>query len=393
MTLHLIITICLLILIAYGFDITSRHTKVPTIFFLLLLGWGLKKMAVAFELDLININLLLPIFGTIGLILIVLEGGLELEINKEKKTIIKTALWSALIPLLILALIIGLGIHFYFGADLMDSFINAVPFCVISSAIAIPSVQNLDKKEKEMVIYESSMSDIIGVVLFNFLVSNEVIRLTSFLNFGIQVFIMLVISLVSSMGLAFLIKKIDHQVKLIPIMMMMVLIYSIAKAYHLPALLFILIFGLFLNNLDEFKKFKFIRYLEPDQLELEVHRFTRLVAEAAFLIRSIFFILFGYTITVSNLLNTSTIGYAVLIMALIIVVRFVQLKVSKVALTPMLYIAPRGLITIMLFLSVPIGSKIAFINDPLVLQVIILTILTMMIGLIMHRPLKQEQKV
>jgi len=313
MTLHLIITICLLILIAYGFDITSRHTKVPTIFFLLLLGWGLKKMAVAFELDLININLLLPIFGTIGLILIVLEGGLELEINKEKKTIIKTALWSALIPLLILALIIGLGIHFYFGADLMDSFINAVPFCVISSAIAIPSVQNLDKKEKEMVIYESSMSDIIGVVLFNFLVSNEVIRLTSFLNFGIQVFIMLVISLVSSMGLAFLIKKIDHQVKLIPIMMMMVLIYSIAKAYHLPALLFILIFGLFLNNLDEFKKFKFIRYLEPDQLELEVHRFTRLVAEAAFLIRSIFFILFGYTITVSNLLNTSTIGYAVLI--------------------------------------------------------------------------------
>jgi len=393
MTLNLIITICLLILIAYGFDITSRHTKVPTIFFLLLLGWGLKKVAVALELDLININLLLPFFGTIGLILIVLEGGLELEINKQKKPIIRTAVWSALVPLAVLCLIIGLGFHFYFGSDLMDSFINAVPFCIISSAIAIPSVQNLSKEKKEMVIYESSISDIIGVVLFNFLVANEVIRITSFVNFGIQVLIMLGISLVSSIGLAFLIKKIDHQVKLIPIMMMVVLIYSLAKAYHLPALLFILIFGLFLNNLDEFKKFKFIRYLEPDKLDIEVHRFTGLVAEAAFLIRTIFFILFGYTITISSLINSTTIIYAILIITLIIGVRFVQLKISKISMKPMLFIAPRGLITIMLFLSVPTGNKIAFINDPLVLQVIILSILTMMVGLMLHRPMKPEKRL
>lgn len=388
MTLPLIITICVLILIAYAFDITSKITKIPTIIFLLLLGWALKNIAVAFNLDLININLLLPIFGTIGLILIVLEGGLELEINKHKKPIIKSAIWSALLPLLVLSLIIGLGIHYYFGANLMNSFINAVPFCIISSAIAIPSVQNIGKDEKEMVIYESSISDIIGVILFNFLVRNTVINVGSLILFGVQILIMLTISLVSSIGLALLIKKIDHQVKLIPIMMMVVLIYALAKAYHLPALVFILIFGLFLNNLDELKKFRFIRYLEPDKLDAEVHRFTGLVSEAAFLIRTIFFILFGYTITLKNISNTSTIIYALLIVALIMVVRFIQLKIAKLKVTPMLFVAPRGLITIMLFLSVPITNKITFINEPLILQTIILSILVMMFGLIFNKPTK-----
>ncbi|MBB5438166.1 hypothetical protein HDC92_001841 [Pedobacter sp. AK017] len=389
MTLPLIITICVLILIAYAFDITSRHTKIPTIIFLLLLGWGVKKLTEVFNLNLIDLGPLLPVFGTIGLILIVLEGGLDLEINKQKKKLIKKAVWSALLPLAALCLFIGIAIHLLNKSSLMDSLINAVPFCIISSAIAIPSVQNLNNKLKEMVIYESSMSDILGVILFNFLIRSEVIEASSFLIFGLQIFVMLIISLVASMGLAFLIKKIDHQVKLIPIMMMVVLIYSVAKAYHLPALLFILIFGLFLNNLDEFKNISFIRQLEPKKLDIEVHRFSRLVAETAFLIRTIFFILFGYTITVEKLFNLSTLSYAFLIVVLILVVRFVQIKISRLKINPILFIAPRGLITIMLFISIPLKDRIAFVSESLVLQVIILSILVMMLGLMFHRPSKQ----
>lgn len=389
MALPLIITICILLLIAYAFDITSRHTKIPTIIFLLLLGWGVKQITEVFELNLINLNPLLPVFGTIGLILIVLEGGLELEINRQKKDLIKNSFWSALLPLAALCIIIGLGIHFVSSTNLMDSFINAVPFCIISSAIAIPSVQNLTNKLKEMVIYESSMSDILGVILFNFLIRNEFINASSFLIFGLQILLMLIISLVASLCLAFLIKKIDHQVKLIPIMIMIVLIYSVAKVYHLPALLFILIFGLFLNNLDEFKNISFIKKLEPKKLDLEVHRFSKLVSETAFLIRTIFFILFGYTITIKNLLDGSTIIYALLIVALILVIRFVQLKISGLKPTPILFIAPRGLITIMLFISIPLNDRVSFVDESLILQVIILSILIMMFGLIFNGSSKE----
>ncbi|WP_410478922.1 cation:proton antiporter [Pedobacter frigiditerrae] len=389
MTLPLIITICALILIAYVFDITSRHTKVPTVIFLLVIGWVLKQLIAVFDLQVVNLMPLLPIFGTLGLILIVLEGGLELEVNKQKKPLIKKAVLSALFPLIALATILSVSLHFFTGAKLIDCLINVVPFCVISSAIAIPSVQNLGRAKKEQVIYESSMSDIIGVVLFDFLINNEVINLGSFVHFGIELAIMLVVSLIASIGLAFLIKKIEHHVKLVPIMMMIVLIYAVAKAYHLPALLFILIFGLFLNNLDEFKQFSFIRYLKPKILDVEIHRFTRLVGEAAFLIRTIFFILFGYSIDINDLFDLQALPYSIGIFVCVLLVRLVQLKITKEKLLPMLFIAPRGLITIMLFLSIPIGAKLTLVNEPMVLQLIILSILVMMTGLVVNKEGKE----
>lgn len=43
--------------------------------------------------------------------------------------------------------------------------------------------------------------------------------------------------------------------------------------------------------------------------------------------------------------------------------------------------APRGLITILLFLSIPASKQIAIANKSLVIQVIILCALVMMIGL------------
>lgn len=381
MTTSLIITLCVLVLVAYAFDLSSKRTKIPTVIILLIMGYLIKYAVDFFKVSIPNLDFLLPAIGSIGLILIVLEAGLDLELNKKKKTILTKSLLSALLPLLILFLIIGFSVNYLTGASLMSSFINAIPFCVISSAIAIPSVQNLSDEKKEFVVYESSFSDILGVVLFNFFLSNETVGVSSFLIFFGQILIMLLISLVASIGLAFVIKKIDHHVKFIPIMVMIILIYEIAKIYHLPALLFILIFGLFLNNLDELHRFSFIKKLQPKLLNEEVKGFSKLIAEAAFLVRTIFFILFGYTISAKTLLNLDTLPFAFGIVALILFVRFVQLKISKTEITPLLFIAPRGLITIMLFLSIPISKEIDFINDSLLIQVIIIGAFLMMIGL------------
>ncbi len=390
MTLSLIITICVLILIAYSFDITSKHTKIPTVIFLLLLGYVVKKLVLLFNLKIVDVSSLLPIFGTLGLILIVLEGALELQLSKEKLPLIKKSWWSAFLPLAALCLLIGVTVHIYTGDSLLDSLLNAAPYCVISSAIAIPSVQNLNPANKEFVIYESSMSDIIGVILFTFLLGNEVIQLSSFLHFGFQILLILVISFIASIALAYLIKKIDHHVKMIPIMVMVVLVYAIAKIYHLPALVFILILGLFLNNLDEMKHISFIRKLDPTQLDAELRRFALLAGEAAFLIRTIFFLLFGYFIKAEDLLNLDTLPYAFIIIALILIVRLIQFKITKTPVHPMLYIAPRGLITIMLFLEIPYARKVLVMNESLLMQVIVLSILTMMLGLMFYKPKKNE---
>jgi cell volume regulation protein A len=387
----LIIIICLLILIAYAFDISSKHTKVPTVIVLIAIGWGLNNLVDFFKIQVIDLNPILPIVGTIGLILIVLEGSLELEINKKKKKIIGTSVLSAIIPLLILFFIFAFVINMVTGEAMMKCFVNAIPFCIISSAIAIPSAQNLSSSKKEFIIYESSISDIFGVILFNFFLANEIIKLNSFINFFWQLLLILAVSFISSMMLAYFIKKIKNHVKLIPIMVMVILIYAVAKELHLPSLLFILIFGLFLNNLDEIKHISIINKLEPRLLNLEVHRFAKLSAEAAFLARTIFFIVFGYTINNQTLINQETIPLAVGAVVLILFVRFIQLKIAKMEVFPLLFLAPRGLITVMLFLSIPIAKEIKIINQSLIIQVIVIGTLVMMFGLMFTK--QKEIKV
>lgn len=381
----LIIVLCLLILIAYAFDLSSKHTKIPTVIILLIMGYSINQAVVFFEVKMPNLDSLLPILGTVGLILIVLEAGLDLELNKKKKKLITSSFFSALIPLLVLLLIFGFVINNYTGQDLMTSLLNAVPFCIISSAIAIPSVQNLANAKKEFVVYESSMSDIFGVILFNFFIRNDAIDFGSFVTFFTQILIILVISLVSSLGLAFLIKKIDHHVKFIPIIVMIILIYFIAKIYHLPALVFILIFGLFLNNLDELTRFNFVKKLQPEKLNLEVREFAKLIGEVSFLVRTIFFLLFGYTITADVLLNSETVSFAFGAVVIIVLVRIIQLKVLKIEFSPLLFVAPRGLVTIMLFLSIPFAKSFDFVNSSLVIQVIILSAVIMMVGLLFSK--------
>ena len=91
MTIPLIITICVLLILAYVFDITSSKTKIPSVILLLLLGWTVGQISNRFEIPIPNLNPILPILGTVGLILIVLEGSLELELNKSKYSFVGRA--------------------------------------------------------------------------------------------------------------------------------------------------------------------------------------------------------------------------------------------------------------------------------------------------------------
>lgn len=102
----------------------------------------------------------------------------------------------------------------------------------------------------------------------------------------------MVVSFVATIGLSYLLSKIEHHIKFVPIILLVVLIYAVSKIYHLPGLIFILLFGLFIGNLDELKQFKWIEKFRPDELNKEVNKFKELTTEGAFLIRALFFLLF-----------------------------------------------------------------------------------------------------
>lgn len=385
MATTVILTVCVLVLIAYMFDLSSRRTKIPSVVLLLLTGFVVQQICTTFSISVPELKPLLPVFGTVGLILIVLEGGLDLQLNSRKKEVLITSALSSLIPILILTFGIGWFFSFMAQCSYLTGLINAVPFAVISSAVAIPSAQNLLPKTKEFIIYESSFSDIFGVILFNFFTLSDTVSISTFGEFGLQIVVMLVISFLSSLALAFLIKNISHHVKFIPIIMMIIMIYSISKTFHLPALVFILLFGLFLNNLDELRGIRLIRVLSTGSLEHEISRFREIVGEVTFLVRTIFFLLFGYSIYAPGLLDQTGLYITIVLIISIFSIRFIQLKVTSRPIAPLLFIAPRGLISVLLFLSIPATHDILIINESVIIQVILSTAVILMLGLLLTR--------
>ena len=381
MTSAIIISICVLLLIAYIFDVSSPKTRIPSVILLLLVGWAVRPGANFLGLHIPDLSPILPVIGTVGLILVVLEGSLEVELNRSKLGLIVRSTVVALLPIILLSMLLALAFEHFDGISFRTGLLNAIPLCVISSTIAISSSQNLPTKDSEFVTYESSLSDIFGVIFFNFVVRNEVIDLSSFSEFGAQIVIILVVTVAATLGLSFLLSKIKHHVKFLPIILLIILIYTIAKMYHLPALIFIFVLGLFIGNLDKFERFRFMKRLRPEILVKEVSRLQELTKEITFSIRSLFFLLFGYLIETSELLNTNTLVWAIAISGGIFLVRFIFLKLSGQNVFPLLFIAPRGLITILLFISIPVGQTTNLVNNSLIIQVIIITALIMMIGL------------
>lgn len=385
-----IIGICVILLISYLFDITTKFTKVPSVIFLLATGWLLNQIGGLYDVIIPNLNVVLPILGTIGLILIVLEGSLELELNRGTQKVVKKSMMIAFLPLVIMALGFALFLHYEWGLSYKQSLINIIPFCIISSSIAIPSAINLSKEKRQFITYESSLSDIIGVIFFNFATFGTVISLSGALHFGGQFLLMLVISVVASLILAVLLAKIDHHIKYGPIIILNILIYQISKIYHLPALIFILFFGLVLGNIDELKNLRILRNFRFTKFNREVKHFKDVVVEATFIVRTLFFIVFGFVLKTEDIINVDSLIWSVSIVVAIFALRALFLKLGKMDMQPLFYIAPRGLITVLLFLSITPEQRFVHLNESVVIQVILLTTFVMMIGLLFEKPIKQE---
>lgn len=259
--------------------------------------------------------------------------------------------------------------------------INIIPLAIISSAVAIPSAADLLPANREFVTYESSLSDIIGILFFNFIYFSDGNVFAGVFIFFAELIIMLILSVLFSAGLAVLLHKINHHVKHVIIMTAIILVYALAKLFHLPSLLVVLIFGLVINNSMLFKNMISAQIINFEEFNTDLMSFKNIVAELTFIVRSFFFLLFGFYTSISDLMSLKNLLIAFIVTASIFILRALILKiVLRVSLNPLLFFAPRGLITILLFLSIPATMLLPLINVGVVTQVIFMTILMMTFG-------------
>lgn len=381
-TTNILIALSGLIILSYLFNIVAKYVKIPSVVLLLATGMGLKLLSIQFNIQLSGTPVFLNLFGDIGLILIVLEGSLDLGITRQKLPLVGKSFLSAVIILAATCSLIFLVIHYYMQIPIQSAIIYSIPLGVISSSIAIPSVTDLITHKKEFIIYESTFSDIVGIMVFNFVIVDDALSSTSFRNFFLSILYIILISLISSALLVFMLNRITAHIKSFLIFAILVLIYSVGKIFNLPSLLLILVFGITLNNCKYFIKGKVAQVLQVDKMSAVTSELKLLTAESAFLIRTFFFILFGYAMDISSLIQPDVIIAGSAIIACILFARFIFLFfISRNHLVPELFIAPRGLVTVVLFYSVPAQFISPLFNNGILYYVIIVSSLIMMLGL------------
>ncbi len=382
-TYNILILLSGLVIFSYLFDMISKSTKIPSVLLLLVLGIGLKQIVNYFGFETFDFLKILPTLGTMGLILIVFEGALDLKYDDEKNKLIRKTFFSAVIILLVTAAAITLLLHELTSYSYRLCFINAIPFSIISSAIAIPSVSSISKKHKEFVIYETSFSDISGIILFNFAMSNESYNAKAFVNLGLELVLITIFAAISCLLLLYLIGKINHHIKFFLIISILVLVYAIGQTFHLSALIIVLAFGLFLNNAEEIQIPFFKKYFIYPNLSKDLVQLRQLSAESAFIIRTFFFVIFGFTIIIEQFQDFTLIQYGIFILTAIYLIRFLYLKfVAKESLSPLLFITPRGLISILLFYNLPKELRINGVETGLLFLMILATSVIMSLGLL-----------
>lgn len=391
----IIVAIAFLVILSYGYSALSHKTKIPSVLLLLLTGIGARIAFDSMGYELPETKQVLEFFGIVGLILIVLEGALDLHLRRDKFWLIVRSFLSALIILLVSSLSIALGLQFFLqDIAFYTCLVNAIPFAVISSAIAIPSVGQIQAQKKEFIIYESIFSDILGILFFNAVIDNPTIETISAMWMVGDLVIILLVSVIVSGLIIFFINKTTMNIKFFLMIAVMVLLYAFGKMVHLSSLLMILFFGLILNNLDLLAKKWPIKHLDLDKLNDGIDRFKMVINESAFLIRTLFFFIFGFTLHIEQMLNVHIIITGAIIVGIIYGIRFLYLKfLAHRNLVPELYVAPRGLITILLYYSIPPELSLGIISEGVLFTVIIISSFVMMFGLMGTREKIPEMEI
>ncbi|MEM7574945.1 MAG: cation:proton antiporter [Bacteroidota bacterium] len=404
-TYNLIIEASVIIILSFLFSEISKKTNIPSVLLLIALGVILKVILDQFGYQLPDLMKLLTLLGTLGLIMIVLEAALELKLERDKYIPIAKSLFIAFVGLMLSIWVAAIILkEMVPGMTNQLAWIYATPLSILSSAIIIPSVESLKPAKREFHIYESTFSDILGIIVFYFLLNqagfsehapvdaahahdgHHASEGGGIIAYSLNNLLTMLASLVASYIIVLVFQRIKTHVKLFLLIAVLLLLYAVGKKLHLSSLIIILVFGLMIANLKLFFRGPLRKWLHLDKVQNLYEGLHVVTMETAFVVRTFFFVIFGLTISLTSLFSIQVAMISLLIVVSIYLIRLLILLIFVGRdITPQLYIAPRGLITILLFYAIPEEAQIEGFDDAILLFVIISTALIMTFSLIAER--------
>jgi cell volume regulation protein A len=313
-----------IVFIGFFAEIMFRKFSVPNIIILLLLGLILGSFTGTLSSE--DLSAYASLFAPIALIIILFEGGLNMNLLEFIKESPLGIAFSFIMVLLSIFLFSILG-YILFGWDLLIGAILGSIVGGISSAIALPLVKNgaLSAKAKNIISIESVATDVFCIVmaisLINIAVGISTLDITVIIKEILLFFLIgTVIGGIGAFFWAGLLKftgKIDFSYILT--IGFLFILYYISGLMGGNGPITALIFGLFLGNLN-----LFAYYFKTDKFAFNTFFIKKFHNEITFFISTFFFVYLG-TIVVFKNFNSILIG--IFISCIIIVMRYVIVKI------------------------------------------------------------------
>ena len=379
-----ILTASLFLLLAFGIEHLGRWSGIPSVVILIVTGLVGRPALNFLGIEFTGLDTAVPVIGTIGLILIVLEGAFEIELRRDRVKLAAWASLSAVVGLLICMFLFALLASIAFNLTLVQSLLVAIPFSVISSAVAIPSSSFLPLQGREFIVYESSISDILGILFFFTVLNSDGSVGSIFSSLMGDGLLSILLGAVCAIALLLILLRIEGHVRFTPLLATLFALYAVGKLWHLSPLLMVLLFGLAINNLRLFTRLPVLRGLLDNEFEKTLAEFKSLTTELTFAVRGFFFIILGYWTDWTALADPVAWLIAVVVLAVIFFSRSFWMRLSRIGMGAALtWIAPRGLITVLLFLSAKETVELPSSMDGAVLLVVFASALMVAVGRIL----------
>jgi cell volume regulation protein A len=366
-----------LLVLAFLANLLARKTGIPDV--LVLMATGVLLGPVLHLIDLTRYPGLQAGFGTLALILVLLEAGLDLDLRQFLKYL-PVGILLATVSYALCLLLIAPVTHRLLGLSWRDAILVAAVLGGVSASVSLPVLQTLQMRTSLRMILtvEGAMADIFSVLTVTSLLHapQGTVPVGSLLGgLAMKLSISLALGIAVGAGWAVLLPRLsDRSFWQVLTFGAVLVLFAVTEVAGGADLLAVLIFGLSLANLPLARRYLAsgnvwqLRYVKPPEEQTQLLAFN---AELSFLVRTFFFVLAGMDIEFSGFATEWKPIVAVVLVVLlarwfsILATRLLWRDSHPLERELAFWMHPRGLITVVLALRVVNvrGASMNFLVD------------------------------
>lgn len=316
-----------------------KRTGIPDIAFLMILGVIIGPVLGIIQVEVVTE--IVPYFAALALIIIMFDGGLNLDLRH----MVKTAHFAVIIAILGFAVsmvIVSVLAHYGLGWDWLDSILLSSIVGGSSSIIVFSLVRQIRVSEetRSMLSFESALTDIlstiIAFIMFEAILSGYFDLELLGVTFGRAVAVGLLLGLGVGIPWMFVSAKLANaQHSYMLTLGILFVLFFMAKSFGESGALTALVFGLMLGN--RYRLSRYLRFKLP-----EIKTDDTMHSQLTFLVRSFFFVFVGL------LASFGRIEYFVFGVLAVILIYVGRIFVTKVTLTKRFSLLDKKVTTVMI---------------------------------------------